>query len=108
MQELCQVWVVPRTKNELHNLVLCKSGVRIGFHAVAAARLVQIFDEAQVQWSSTILVALELCDCRLGGVNRVKTDNTAASRSAAGFILNLSLLDLANGGEQFNQVIVAS
>lgn len=66
-QQWAKFWV-PQTENELHDLVLCQSSVRIGFHAVAA-RLVQIFDEAQVQRSATILIALELCDCRLGGFN---------------------------------------
>lgn len=56
-------------------------GIRV--HAVARA-LIQILDEAQVQRTATILVALELGDGGIGGIRGVETDNTAAARPAAG------------------------
>lgn len=73
----------------------------VGFHAVASG-LVQVFDEAQVERSTTILVALELGDCRLSGVGRVKTNHAAASRSAARLILDLGLFHLANRRKELN------
>jgi hypothetical protein len=79
----------------------------IGIHAVTSAR-VEVLDVAQAEGPAAVLVALELGDRRLGGVRAVETDNAAALGPAAdGLILNLGLLDLADGGEEFNQIVVA-
>jgi hypothetical protein len=90
----------------LHDLVLRQSSMSVSLHAVAAG-LVQVLDETQVQWSTTILVALKLGDCRLSGFRRVKADDAGTPRPATGLVLDLGLFDLANRRKELNQVIVA-
>ncbi len=90
----------------LHDLVLGKAAMGIRIHAVTSAR-VEVLDVAQAEGAAAILVALELGDRRLGGICAVETDNTAALGPADRLILDLGLLDLADSGEEFNQIVVA-
>lgn len=78
----------------------------IGVHAVTAARR-DILDVAQAERAAAILVALELGDGGLGGVRAVEADHAAAARPAARLVLDLRLLDLADGGEELDQILVA-
>jgi len=89
-----------------HDLILRQATMDIGIHRVARARC-DVLDKAEAQGTSTILVALELGDCSLRSIGRVESDNASAARSTTRLILDLSLLDLADSGEEFNQVIVA-
>lgn len=91
----------------LHHLILRQPTMRFRFHRVPAS-LVQVLDEAQVEGTTTILVALELGDSCLGSLGSVESNNTRASRPAARLILNLSLLNLANGGKKLHKIVVAS
>ena len=80
--------------------------MRVGIHAVAAARS-KILDVAQAKRATAILIALELGNSSLGSVGAVEANDTAAARPTAWLILDLSLLDLADGGEEFDQIVVA-
>lgn len=80
----------------------------VGVHAVAAAAAgCNVLDVAQTQRAAAVLVALELGNRGLGGVGGVEPDHAAATGPAAGLVLDLSLLDLANGREEFNQIVIA-
>lgn len=76
-------------------------------HGVCLA-LVAVFDVAQVQRTSTILVALELGNTGFGRVGSVEADDTSASRSTAGLVLNLRLFDFSNRREKLDKVVIAS
>lgn len=78
----------------------------IGIHAVTNTRR-DVLDEAQAEGTAAVLVALELGDGGLGRVGAVEADNTASARAAARFILNLCLLDLTDGLEEFDEIVVA-
>lgn len=78
----------------------------VGIHAVAAAGR-GVLDVAQAKRATAVLVALEFSNGGLGGVCVIESDNAASARTAARFVLNLSLLDLADRRKQFDQVIVA-
>lgn len=79
----------------------------LSLHVVCPA-LVGVFDVAQVQRTSTILVALKLSDTGFGRVGSVEADDTSASRSTARLVLNLRLLDLSNRREKLDKVVIAS
>ena len=70
----------------------------IGVHAIISS-LVQVLNETEVERSPTVLVALELGNCRLGRFGGIEANNASAPRTTAGLVLNLSLLNLSNGGE---------
>ncbi len=78
----------------------------VGIHAVTAARD-DILDVVQAERATAVLVVLELGDRGLGGVGAVEADHAAAARPAARFVLNLGLLDLADGGEELDKILVA-
>ena len=78
----------------------------VGIHGVAASR-VKILDIAETERAATVLVPLEFGDGGLCSVARVEPNDSAASRSSAGLILDLGLLDLADGGEELYQIFVA-
>ena len=79
-------------------------GIRL--HAVGGTRRL-VFDVAEAQGSVAILVALKLGIGRLRRVRVVEADDTRASGAAAGFVLDFSLFDLADGREQLNEIFVA-
>lgn len=88
-----------------HKLVLGQSAVRVRVHAVAAR--LDVLDKAETKGPPSVLVALELCDGGLGRVGIVEADHSATTRSTAGLVLDLGLLDLADGGEQLDEVFIA-
>lgn len=79
-------------------------GIRV--HAVAAARG-DVFDKAETERASAVLVSLELRNGRVGCFGRIETNNTSTTGPAAGLVLNLGLLNLANGSEQLDEIFVA-
>jgi hypothetical protein len=92
-----------------HDLVLGDPAVVVRFHVVAAAGLtrallVEVLGVAQLQRTTTVLVALELRNGSLGRVGVVEPDDTGTARATAWLILDLGLLDLANRSEQLDQV----
>lgn len=89
-----------------HDLVLGEAAVGVGVHAVATAGG-EVLDVAQAKRAAAVLIALELSDGSLGGVGVVEADHTAAARAAARLVLDLGLLDLADGGEELDQIVIA-
>lgn len=80
--------------------------MRVRVHVVASA-WGYVLDVAEAKRSVSILIALELGDGGFGSSGTVETNDTGATRSTARLVLYLRLLDLADGGEQLNQVLVA-
>lgn len=79
-------------------------GIRV--HAVVTAAWLEVPYEAQTEGTTPILVALELGDGSVGGVGTVEPNDTGAARPPTRLILNLGLLDLTDGGEQIDQILV--
>lgn len=74
-------------------------------HAVATAGN-GVPDERKAERTAAVLVALELCDGRLGRLGRVKANDTGAARAARGLVLNLSLLNLADGRKELDKILI--
>lgn len=89
----------------LHDLVLSQAG-GIGVHDVGASGGL-ILDEAQAKRATAVLVSRELGNGSIRVVDRVEADNTSAARTSVGLILNLSLLNLADRGEELNEILIA-
>lgn len=70
----------------------------ISFHAVAAD-LMNILDEAEVQGTAAVLIALKFCYGGLSSISAVKSDDTGTPRPTAGLILDLSLFNFADSSE---------
>lgn len=62
-----------------HDLILGQSTVLICIHAFAAASLVQIFNEAQIQRASAILITLKLGNGSIGIIGRIEADYARTS-----------------------------
>jgi hypothetical protein len=50
---------------------------------------------------------LGLTDSSAGIFYAAKLDNTGSARATVGLVLDLGTLDLANSGEEFDQILVA-
>jgi hypothetical protein len=50
---------------------------------------------------------LQLTDSSAGIIYAAKLDNTGSARATIGLVLDLGTLDLANGGEELDQIFVA-
>jgi hypothetical protein len=72
--------------------------VSIRVHAVAASRG-DVFDIAQAERATSVLIPLELSDGCLSCCLTVKTDDAGSSRASTRLILDLGLLDFAYRGE---------
>lgn len=91
----------------LHDLVLGDADVGIRVHAVITAAGLEVPHEAETQGTTAVLVALELGDGCVRGVGTVEPNDTGAARPPTRLVLDLGLLDLADGGEQIDQILVA-
>jgi len=90
----------------LHNLIL-RQTCGLSFHSVTATTRSLIFDEAQTQWATAILVARELLDGSLSVLSGVESNHTSSTRSTIWLILNLSLFDLSDGDEKLDEILIA-
>lgn len=90
----------------LHDVVLGQATV-IGVHGITATGL-QVSDVAQSQLPTTVLVALELGDGRISRLGSVEADDASASGAATWLVLDFRLLDVSNGAEELDQILVAS
>jgi hypothetical protein len=104
---ISESWPVANPLYRLHDLVLRQATMGICVHRLVTT-LVEVFDETQVERAATVLVSLELRNGSIGSIRAVETNDTAATRSAAGLVLNLGLLNLADSSEELYQVVVAS
>lgn len=90
--------------DSLHHLVLCHPA--IGFHSISSI-LVAVFNIRQAQGSTTVDVSSKLSDGSFSVIGTVKFHHTCTTRSSVGFVLDLGTLDLSDGGEQLDKIIVA-
>lgn len=90
-----------------HDLILCEVS-DFCFHSITGTTRDLVFDKAQAERTASVLIAREFFNGGICILGRVKSNNTSTTGSAIRLILDLSLLDLANGGEQFNKILVAS
>lgn len=95
-----------RPSRPLHHLILGQASMGIGVHVLRSA-LVEVLDKVQVEGTSTVLIRLELANRSLCRLSAVESNNTSAAGSATWFVLDFSLLNLANGCEKLDKIIVA-
>lgn len=76
-------------------------------HAVIAATRLEVSHKAETKRPAAVLIALELGDSSISGLGVVKTNNTCATRPPAWLVLDFSLLDLSDGSEQIDQILIA-
>ena len=81
--------------------------VRVVHAGVLNATGLEVPHEAETQGPAAVLVTLELGDGGVRGLGTVETDNAGAARPSARLVLDLGLLDLADGREQIDQILVA-
>lgn len=79
--------------------------MRVRVHGVSAR--LDVLNKAEAKRSTSVLVALELGDGSLGRVSAVEADNSTATGSTAGLVLDLGLFDLSNGREEFDKIFIA-
>jgi type IV secretory pathway VirJ component len=88
----------------LHDLLLQRTR-RLDVHG--GAGLVGVLDVGEAEGTAAVHVLLELGDSRSCVVLGAELDDTGATRATVGLVLNLRALDLADGGEQLDQILVA-
>ena len=93
----------------LHDLILGKAAGWLGLHGhcIVVRSWGLILDEAEAEWSSTVLVTGELGDGSLSIPNSVEANDTGSARTSVWLVLNLGLLDLSDGGEELDEILVA-
>ena len=89
----------------LHDLILSQASC-LGLHRITAARSL-ILDEGQAKRTTPVLVSRELLNGSIGVLGSIESNNTSSAGSAIWLVLDLGLLDLANGGEELNEIFVA-
>jgi hypothetical protein len=101
-----KIWHLPSKREPLHDLILGQAG-GLGFHSISTTARSLILDEAQTKRATTVLVTRELLDSGLRIFGSVEADNASASGSAVWLILDFGLLNLSDGSEEFDQILVA-
>lgn len=112
-----QTKVKPTNKRGiLHDLILGDAAGGLGtVHGLRARTRadagtgahVHILDKGDAERTTAILVAGKLGDGRLCGLRIVELDHTGAAGAAIGLVLDLRAFDLADGGEQIDQIFIA-
>lgn len=75
---------------------------------LATVANVEVFDEAKTERTTSVLITSEFCNGSLGIVTVVELNDSGTFRAAVWFVLDLRLLNLADGLEQLDQVIITS
>lgn len=99
-----------------HGLHRCQGGRGVLHHLLLhrwlrlhhVATLVEVLDVCETERTTAVLIASELLDSGLSVALRAELDYARASRAAIGLVLDLSPLNLADRGEELDQIIVAS
>jgi hypothetical protein len=79
----------------------------LGLHCITTAARSLILNEAQAKGTAAILVTRELLDGGLCILDGIETNNTGSTRSTIRLVLNFGLLDLSDGREEFNKILIA-
>lgn len=95
-----------QTRRRLHYLVLGQTS-SLGFHGVSSTGSLVLY-KAQAKRAATVLIAREFGNGSLSIVGSVETDHTGTAGSSIGLVLDLGLFDLADGSEEFNEILIAS
>lgn len=90
----------------LHDVALGHATM-VGVHGVATAWL-EVLNIAKPELAATVLVTLELGDGSIRCLGSIESNDTGASGAAAWLVLDLGLLNLADGSEQLDQILVTS
>ena len=69
--------------------------------------MVGVADVGKAEWTTAILVALELGDGLRSVLLRGELNNTSATGTTSRLVLDLCTLDLTDGGEELDEVVVA-
>lgn len=95
-----------RLVGRLHYVALGHATV-VGVHCVTPAGL-EVLDVAKPELTATVLVSLELGYGSISCLGNIESDNASSSGAAAGFVLDLGLLNFTDRPEQLDEVLVAS
>lgn len=94
----------------LHDLILGKTLRVVPVHVsitVCVSVSVEVFDEAQAERASSVLVAGKLRNGGVGVVRGLELHDTSATRTTIGLVLNLSFFNFPNGLEKFHKIFIA-
>ena len=78
-----------------------------GIHGLTSVGSTSVADVSELEWTTTILVTGELGDSSLGVVSGIELDDAGSTGATVALVLDLSLLDWANGGEEIDEILVA-
>ena len=81
--------------------------MRISIHAVTPCSRGEVFDEAEAERASAVLISVKLRDGRLSRFSAIKADDSGSARASARLILYLGLLNLSNRPEKLDEIFVA-
>ena len=95
----------PLVAETLHHLILRAAGLLSAFHHVAT--LVEVLDVREAKRASAVLIACEFGDSGSGVFLVGELYHTRATRAPVRLVLNLSTLDFADCGEEFDEILVA-
>ena len=90
-------------KHNLHDLITTSSVHDITSSAISS---IAVADIGELKRTTAVLVAAELGNGSLGVLGGVELDDTCTLGAAIWFILDLSLLDWADRGEEVDEIFV--
>lgn len=90
-----------------HPLLRHAGAIHVLHLHVSPTRTARVQGKGQSERTSTILVIGELGDGLFSILGRSEANHTRAARAAVGLVLDFGLLDLADGLEELDQVIIA-
>ena len=93
----------------LHDLILSEAADWLGLqrHSIVVRSWGLVLNEAEAEWATTVLVTRELGDGSLGVLDTIEANDTGSAGTSVWLVLNLGLLDLSDGGEELDKILVA-
>lgn len=89
--------------DDLHHLLLH----RLLLLALHGATTVGVASVVEAEGTATVGVALELLDGSSGVLLAAEENDTSATRATVGLVLDLGLLNVADGNEELDKILVA-
>lgn len=89
-----------------HDSLLCHARVHVHL-TITCSPSIHVTHVRQSQGTTTVLIAGELLDRRVGIIDIVEFDNPCAAGTSVGLVLNLCLVDFPDRLEQLDQVVIA-